>query len=143
MTALKAVSILPVFAFCWSVFAKDKPGIPLKVENESLIIVASIAGTPVHLLLDTGATLTTLPASLVPATSFKTILVHTANGDRTANLTAATITVGDQSREEVIQLIDERRSLPKGVDGILGLRTLREMCDALSIDFRKGTLICH
>lgn len=143
MATLKVASILFVFAFNGPALAKDAAGIPVRVENGLLIIAARIAGTTRHLLLDTGATLTTLPPELVPATSFKTVVVHTANGNRVASLSATTVTVGDRSREEIVQLIDERRNLPNGVDGILGLKTLLAMCDVLSIDFRKGTLICH
>ena len=102
-----------------------------RMSNGHFEVRAEINGTPVTLLVDTGATNTVLSAAdagragIDPATLDYNVAVMTANGEaRAARVTADEIRVGDIARSNLSTLVAEPGRLDRSLLGMNFINTL-------------------
>lgn len=146
------------YAFCWMAISKHLAvcvcllagcalaQIPLTVEKGAVFIDVIVNHTRVHLLLDTGATITSVRGDVLSSVGLEKVTLHTAAGAMLVHATLANIKVGQNSYQEAVLVLDPKVSgdmRRAGYDGLLGLGTLRNMCPhEFAVRFASKELTC-
>ncbi|CAC9546002.1 hypothetical protein [uncultured Gammaproteobacteria bacterium] len=103
--------------------------IPLIALPNAWHINVTIDNTPAQLILDTGASITTLSAHLVADSypSLGEVILSTANGTLSAfKVNIDTFSVGTITKQNFPIVVLPREKLPHNVDGLLGLDWLQD-----------------
>ena len=118
--------------------------VPLAMVGDAIHLSATIGDLPVDMVLDTGATISTVSASLADrlitegqASEEAAITTRLANGSTTTQrtLTVKSLTVGRHKRDAVPFAV-----MPDGADMLLGLPVLNAI-GAFKIDATSGQLV--
>jgi hypothetical protein len=109
------------------VFTKGNRVIPLIKKSNAWHIKVFINNKPAILILDTGATITTIADNFVNNNSQGNLTINTANGSIIANKNIIDVfKVGDIVKENFNIVSLPKDKLPPNVDGLLGLDWLGE-----------------
>jgi aspartyl protease family protein len=134
--ARKLISDYGTKGNCTQNYARGSEVIP-RTRPDVTIVKAAINGVNGIFVLDTGASLVTLApefakrSNVLPATSARPLLVHTANGVSGAALTTLeSVAVGNLRAEKVTAALLSKPIAP-GIDGLLGMSFLARFDVAL------------
>lgn len=105
-------------------FAQGDIEIPLIQQKNAWHIQVRVDGTTARLILDTGASITTLGAHLIrdDYQRLGNIVLSTANGKTDAvQVNLNTLSVGKVIKQQFPVVVLPKKKLPAGIDGLLGL----------------------